>query len=119
MHNCINNGFKNNDYLYNSFIQAVCYNGVEKDANYQIDAQDFKGVLDQQIINAFKFVKQYNKVSATKEVGRTERPQYSMKAIFEAIVNAVVHRDYSKSGSKIRLFIFSNRLELYSFATAF
>jgi predicted HTH transcriptional regulator len=37
-----------------------------------------------------------------------------MKAIFEAIVNAVVHRDYSKSGSKIRLFIFSNRLELYS-----
>ncbi len=102
------------DYLYNSFIQAVCYNGVEKDANYQIDAQDFKGVLDQQIINAFKFVKQYNKVSATKEVGRTERPQYSMKAIFEAIVNAVVHRDYSKSGSKIRLFIFSNRLELYS-----
>jgi predicted HTH transcriptional regulator len=48
-------------------------------------------VLDQQIINAFKFVKQYNKVSATKEVGRTERPQYSMKAIFEAIVNAVVH----------------------------
>jgi predicted HTH transcriptional regulator len=87
---------------------------VEKDANYQIDAQDFKGVLDQQIINAFKFVKQYNKVSATKEVGRTERPQYSMKAIFEAIVNAVVHRDYSKSGSKIRLFIFSNRLELYS-----
>ncbi|CAC9570163.1 Uncharacterized protein BT3327 [uncultured Gammaproteobacteria bacterium] len=102
------------DYLYNSFIQAVYYNGVKKDANYQIDAQDFKGVLDQQIINAFKFVKQYNKVSATKEVGRTERPQYSMKAIFEAIVNAVVHRDYSKSGSKIRLFIFSNRLELYS-----
>jgi predicted HTH transcriptional regulator len=70
------------DYLYNSFIQAVCYNGVEKDANYQVDAQDFKGVLDQQIINAFEFVKQYNKVSATKEVGRTERPQYSMKAIF-------------------------------------
>ncbi|OIR24958.1 RNA-binding domain-containing protein [Bathymodiolus thermophilus thioautotrophic gill symbiont] len=102
------------DYLYNSFIQAVYYNGVEKDANYQIDAQDFKGVLDQQIINAFKFVKQYNKISATKEVGRTERPQYSMKAIFEAIVNAVVHRDYSKSGSKIRLFMFSNRLELYS-----
>jgi hypothetical protein len=26
-----------------------------------------------------------------------------MKAIFEAIVNAVVHRDYSKSGSKIRV----------------
>ena len=37
-----------------------------------------------------------------------------MRAVFEAIVNAVVHRDYSKSGSKIRLFMFTDRLELYS-----
>ena len=33
---------------------------------------------------------------------------------FEAIVNAVVHRDYSISGSKIRLFMFADRLELCS-----
>ena len=37
-----------------------------------------------------------------------------MRAVFEALVNAVVHRDYSKIGSKIRLFMFSDRLELYS-----
>ena len=30
------------------------------------------------------------------------------------VVNAVVHRDYSKAGSKIRLFMFTDRLELYS-----
>lgn len=105
---------KPDDYLYNSFIQAVYYNGTTKDANYQIDAKDFKGTLDSQIIDAFKFVEKYNKVSATKDVGRIDKPQYSMKAIFEALVNAVVHRDYSKQGSKIRLFMFSNRLEIYS-----
>ena len=102
------------DYLYNSFIQAVFYNGEEKDANYQIDAKDFKGPLDQQIVDAFKFVQRYNQVSARKEIGRIERAQYSMRAVFEAIVNAVVHRDYSKTGSKIRLFMFADRLELYS-----
>ena len=32
----------------------------------------------------------------------------------EAIVNAVAHRDYAISGSKIRLFLFADRLELYS-----
>ena len=37
-----------------------------------------------------------------------------MRAVFEAVVNAVVHRDYSKTGSKIRLFMFADRLELYS-----
>ena len=102
------------DYLYNSFIQAVFYNGVEKDANYQIDAKDFRGPLDRQIVDAFKFVERYNQVSARKEIGRIERSQYSMRAVFEALVNAVVHRDYSKAGSKIRLFMFTDRLELYS-----
>ena len=102
------------DFLYNSFIQAVYYRGKQKDANYQIDAKDFRGPLDQQIIDAFKFVQKHNEVSARKEIGRIDRPQYSMRAVFEAIVNAVVHRDYSKSGSKIRLFMFKDRLELYS-----
>ena len=37
-----------------------------------------------------------------------------MKAVFEAVVNAVVHRDYFKHGSQIRLFMFSDRLEIYS-----
>ncbi|RLA06986.1 MAG: transcriptional regulator [Gammaproteobacteria bacterium] len=105
---------KPDEYLYNSFIQAVYYNGKIKDANYQIDAKDFKGTLDNQIIDAFKFVEKYNKISAIKNIGRQERPQYNMRAVFEAIVNAVVHRDYSKHGSKIRLFMFDDRLEIIS-----
>ncbi len=102
------------DYLYNSFIQAVYYRSKVKDANYQIDAKDFRGPLDQQIIDAFKFVQKHNEKSARKEIGRIDQPQYSMRAVFEAIVNAVVHRDYSKGESKIRLFMFADRLELYS-----
>ena len=102
------------DYLYNSFIQAVYYRGTKKDANYQIDAQDFRGPLDQQILDAYKFVQKHNQVSATKDIGRVEQPQYSMRAVFEALVNAVVHRDYSRTASKIRLFMFADRLELIS-----
>ena len=102
------------DYLYNSFIQAVFYLSKEKDANYQLDAKDFKGPLDQQIISTMKFVERYNAVAARKDIGRIDYPEYSMRAVFEAIVNAVVHRDYSKTVSKIRLFMFSDRLELYS-----
>ena len=102
------------EHFYHSFIQAVLYRGKEKDAHYQIDAQDFKGPLNTQIVEAFKFVKKHNQVSAIKDIGRIEKPQYSMKAVFEAIVNAVVHRDYSKHGCHIRLFMFSDRLEIYS-----
>ncbi len=37
-----------------------------------------------------------------------------MPPVREAVVNAVAHRDYSLGGAKIRLFLFSDRLELYS-----
>ena len=101
-------------FLYNSFIQAVRYNGLKKDANYQVDAKDICGPLDKQIIDAFNFVHQHNQLAARKDVGRREIPQYSMRAVFEALVNAVVHRDYSIHGSKIRLFMFADRIEIYS-----
>ena len=54
------------------------------------------------------------KIRAIKDPGRIETPQYSLNAVFEAIVNAIAHRDYSIYDSKIRLHIFSDRLELYS-----
>lgn len=105
---------RSTEYLYHSFVKAVYYTGATRDANYQIDAKDFKGTLDAQIMDAFKFVEKYNKVSATKDIGRIDQPQYSMRVVFEALVNAVVHRDYSKHGSAIRLFMFADRLEIYS-----
>ncbi len=39
---------------------------------------------------------------------------YNLDVVDEAIVNAVAHRDYAISGSKIRLFVFADRIELYS-----
>jgi len=101
-------------HIHNSYIQAVFYRGKDRDANYQIDAKNCHGPLDEQIICAYNFVNQYNRLSARKEVGREEKPQYSMRAVFEALVNAVVHRDYSIHGSRIRLFMFADRLEIHS-----
>ena len=100
-------------YITSAYIQAVCYNG-ENQNSPQLDAQDCTGPLDIQIKEACKFVKHNIKVRAIKDPGRIETPQYSLNAVFEAVVNAVVHRDYSIYGSKIRLHIFSDRLELYS-----
>ena len=51
---------------------------------------------------------------AYKTMRRADRPQYDMAAVFEAVANAVAHRDYSVYGSKIRLRLFEDRLEIYS-----
>jgi predicted HTH transcriptional regulator len=106
-------------FLSSAYIQAVAYRGttvVPFDDNdmYQLDARDLAGPLDVQVIEACRFVYRNMKVGAMKRTGRKDLPQFDMTAVFEAFVNAVVHRDYSLHGSKVRLRLFADRLELYS-----
>ena len=101
-------------HLPSAFIQAVCYRGVERNADYQLDARDITGPLDIQIKEACRFVERNMRIGAIKNPARIDIPQYAMSAVFEAVVNAVAHRDYSVSGSKIRLHMFSDRIELFS-----
>ena len=102
------------EFISNAFIQAVAYRGTERNAAYQVDAHDIVGPLDVQISAAYQFVLKNMRVYATKQPGRRDVPQYAMEAVFEALVNAVAHRDYSVGGSKIRLHLFADRLELSS-----
>ncbi len=97
-----------------AYIQAVAYSGVVNDPNDQLDAKDFTGPLDSQIWDAYHFVRNNMKIPARKDLGRIDLPQYSLRAIFEALVNAVAHRDYSIHAGRIRLHMFQDRLELYS-----
>lgn len=106
-------------WLPNAFIQAIAYRGTSPVPEgprelYQLDARDITGPADAQIIEACRFVQRNMKVMATKDTGRRDIPQFDVTAVFEAVVNAVAHRDYSIHGSKIRLRLFADRLELYS-----
>lgn len=101
-------------YLPNAFIQAVSYRGTERNAAYQLDAHDITGPLDQQIAEAYTFVARNMRVYAIKDPARRDIPQFALQAVFEALVNAVAHRDYSIQSAKIRLHLFADRLELFS-----
>lgn len=101
-------------FLPSAYIEAVRYRGTRQDSNYQTDAQKIYGPLDLQIKQAMSFLKRNQTVVATKEPHRIELPQFSERAVFEAVVNAVAHRDYAIFGSKIRFFMFDDRLEIYS-----
>ena len=100
-------------WLPHAYVQAVSYAGERTDANYQTDARDILGPLDEQVGEALHFVRRNMLVRAIKETGRVERPQFSERAVFEALVNAVAHRDYSLAGQRVRLHMFGDRLELY------
>ena len=101
-------------FLTNAFIEAVRYRGTRQDSNYQMDAKKICGPLDRQIRDTMIFLRKNQTVGAIKQPHRVEKPQFSERAVFEAVVNAVAHRDYSVYGSKIRFFMFDDRLEIYS-----
>ena len=100
-------------WLANAGITATRYRGSDR-ASGQLDAQEVTGPLNRQIGDAVAFAARNMRVAARKEPARVNLPQYSERVLFEAIVNAVVHRDYSILGSKIRLSMFEDRLEVQS-----
>ncbi len=100
-------------FLPNAVIVCVRYKGADRSSG-QVDAQEISGPIDRQIRGALTFVKRNMQVGARKDPDREDLPEYSLRAVFEGLVNAVVHRDYSIQGSRIRLSIFSDRLEICS-----
>ncbi len=99
-------------WLRSAYVQCVRYLGTERTADQQHDAQDCDGPLDAQIIDATRFVLRNMHIGARKLLGREDFPQYSTRAVFEAIANAVAHRDYSMHGNLIRVHQFADRLEI-------
>jgi len=101
-------------WLRNAEIIAVAHEGLVNDPNDQIDAQEIQGPLDRQIWDAVHFIRRNMRTPARKTLGRVDYPQYDLPAVFEAVVNAVAHRDYSRDAQRIRLFLFADRLEIYT-----
>ena len=101
------------DWLPQATIAATHYRGLDR-ASGQLDAQEIVGPLPVQIADAVQFVVRNMRVAARKTPEREDVPQYSSAAVFEAVVNAVAHRDYSMSSRRIRLSMFKDRLEIDS-----
>jgi predicted HTH transcriptional regulator len=107
-------GKRPNIHLPSAFIEAAVYRGKSLTSDRLVHSDRIDGRVDTQVDDATEFVERFMLKPSRKPAGREDYPQYDIGAIHEAIVNAVAHRDYSIAGSKIRLFLFDDRLELYS-----
>ncbi len=99
--------------LPQAVITATHYRGTSRGSE-QLDAQEIEGPLQSQIADGMKFVARNMRVAARKSPAREDMPQYSKAAVFEALVNALAHRDYSMSSRRTRLSMFADRLEIDS-----
>lgn len=103
-------------------IIATCVPGLEMGdvdltGNRFMDTKRIEGTLSDMLDDALSFVRK-NMRTATKidkVTGiRIDLPQYPMDAVREAVLNALIHRDYSfhTEGMSIQLVMYSDRMEI-------
>lgn len=116
-----------NRFLPHAGIDAAAFPGTEKDyaARERITLRgpmtplfgsDDRLVENGLVEQAIEFVRRNTAVTATleNESRRVERPTYPPEVLREAVVNALIHRDYLLSSTDIELAIYSDRLEIIS-----
>lgn len=85
---------------------------VEGDAE---DDKEYTGSIISLLSNAETFIKNNSRTSwKINGMHREEFEDYPTKAVREALVNAIIHRDYQILGSEIHIDMFDDRLEITS-----
>lgn len=103
--------------IYQSRVFCTRWNGLRKGGLYvdALDNDEFQSNVMTLLTDALKFVRHNSSVKWKKTgSGRIEMPDYPPEAVHEAMVNALVHRDYMIQGSEIHIDMYDDRLEIVS-----
>lgn len=93
-------------------IKTALFSGVKKE-QFQ-DRKEFSGSILQQMNDAYAFIDLNNKKKSTfSGLHRMDQRDYPETAVREALLNSLVHREYSFSSSTL-ISIFSDRIEFVS-----
>lgn len=100
--------------LFNCSISVAMFAGIEI-SEEMADLKNIEGTLPMQVDTASALIQSLLPV-ANSLVGnkRVDSPEYSATLFRELLVNAVVHRNYALEGSRIRIFLFTDRIEIRS-----
>lgn len=96
-------------------VAAAHYAGVTPDAAV-VDKWDGVGALEAQIETTLLFLRRNMRVAERylPTGQRQDMPEYDLRALREAVVNAVAHRDYTLLGAGIRVLMFEDRVDILS-----
>ncbi len=103
--------------VYNSRIFCTRWNGLSKGSIFDdaVDDKEYEGNLIYLLKSGTEFVRNNSKVRFEKKAQyRVDKPDYSERAVTEALVNALIHRDYLIMGSEVHIDMYDDRLEIYS-----
>jgi ATP-dependent DNA helicase RecG len=105
---------KNVRHFFNqAYITCLLAKGTDK--VHILDRKDFDGGMVADIEDALRFIERNTRTAYRIErLKRENVPEYPMKALREAITNAVMHRDWFVEGANVFVEIYTDRIEVVS-----
>lgn len=100
-----------------SRIFCTRWNGLDKGGGIMdaLDDAEYSGSLISLLNEGTAFIKRNMKTMWKKTANsRIDMPEYCERSYFEALVNALVHRDYLVNGSEVHIDMFDDRMVIYS-----
>jgi ATP-dependent DNA helicase RecG len=98
------------------YSEVVCVRYADSlGVGQYLDRKTFTGTLPELIDQTAEFLTRHIRVGAQIQgFRRIDLPEYPREALREAVVNAVVHRDYTATAESIRVFYYPDRVEVHS-----
>ena len=103
--------------IRHSRLFCTRWNGLDKSGGMvdALDSAEYSGSLIILLNEGAGFVKRNMKTRWKKtENSRIEMPDYCERSVFEALVNALIHRDYLILGGEVHVDIYDDRLTITS-----
>ena len=103
--------------IKHSRLFCTRWNGLDKSGGMvdALDSAEYSGSLIILLNEGVGFVKRNMKIRWKKTANsRIEMPDYCERSVFEALVNALIHRDYLILGSEVHIDIYDDRLTITS-----
>ena len=98
-----------------ALIACTKFNGIDKGESIFLNNERFSSNLLEEFEQATKFIESNNDHGFKKlAIGQKEVFSYPKRAITEALINALAHRNYLLNNSQIEINIFKDRLEIIS-----
>jgi ATP-dependent DNA helicase RecG len=99
--------------FFQSAVKCARFKGTTPDIF--IDRKEFRGSIYEQAEQAMKFLQTHLELSGKVEgIQRKDHYIIPLEALREAVINAIVHRDYSISGADIKIAVFDDLVEITS-----
>jgi ATP-dependent DNA helicase RecG len=103
--------------VYNARVFCTRWRGLEMGSLDEdaIDDKEYEGNLIHLLSSSCDFVKLHNQVRFEKApMERIDKPGYAERAVLEAVVNALIHRDWLMQGAEVHINIYDDRCEISS-----